>query len=50
VGTPYCLTIDGESKVDNCVTIRDRNTMQQERIPIEKAVEIVKNKLSNSHN
>ena len=50
VGTPYCLTIDGESKVDNCVTIRDRDTMQQERIPIEKAVEIVKNKLSNSHN
>ena len=27
---PYCLTIDGESKVDNCVTIRDRDTMQQE--------------------
>ncbi|RPG03851.1 MAG: glycine--tRNA ligase [Pelagibacteraceae bacterium TMED246] len=50
VGTPYCLTIDGESKIDNCVTIRDRDTMKQERIPIKKAVEIVKTKLSNSNN
>ena len=45
VGTPYCLTVDGESKDDNCVTIRDRDTMQQERIPIDKAVEIVNNRL-----
>ena len=48
VGTPYCLTIDGESKVDNCITIRDRDTMKQERISIDDAVEIVKEKLSKS--
>ena len=46
VGTPYCLTIDGETKDDNCVTIRDRDTMAQERIPVDKAVEIVQTKLS----
>tara|TARA_B100000609_G_C17219457_1_gene438975 strand:- start:3406 stop:5022 length:1617 start_codon:yes stop_codon:yes gene_type:complete len=45
VGTPYCLTIDGESKNDNCVTIRDRDTMKQERVSIKKVVELVKKKL-----
>ena len=46
VGTPYCLTIDNETKEDNCITIRDRDTMQQERISIDKAVDIIKKKLS----
>ena len=46
VGTPYCLTIDGDTKKDHCVTIRDRDTMKQERIPINKAVEIVINNLN----
>jgi len=45
VGTPYCLTIDGESKNDKCVTIRDRDTMRQERVSIKKVVELVKKKL-----
>jgi len=48
VGTPYCLTIDGETKDDNCVTIRDRDTMKQERISIDQAIEIVKEKLNQS--
>ncbi|MDD4607113.1 MAG: glycine--tRNA ligase [Patescibacteria group bacterium] len=34
IGTPYCLTIDFESLDDQAVTIRDRDTMQQERIKI----------------
>ncbi len=34
IGTPYCLTVDFESLEDKQVTIRDRDTMQQERIPI----------------
>ena len=45
VGTPYCLTIDGETKEDNCITIRDRDTMKQERISINEAVKIVIEKL-----
>jgi glycyl-tRNA synthetase len=35
VGTPFCVTVDFESLDDNAVTIRDRDTMQQERISIE---------------
>ena len=34
IGTPYCITVDHESLNDNCVTVRDRDTMQQERVPV----------------
>lgn len=34
IGTPYCVTVDFESLKDNAVTIRDRDTMKQERIKI----------------
>ena len=33
IGTPYCITIDFDSLEDNAVTVRDRDTMQQERVP-----------------
>lgn len=45
IGTPYCLTVDSDTLEDQCVTIRDRDTTEQQRIPIEKAVEIVKKRL-----
>jgi glycyl-tRNA synthetase len=32
LGTPYCITIDFDTLTDNCVTVRDRDTMAQERI------------------
>ena len=35
IGTPYCITIDFETLDDNAVTIRDRDTMSQERISID---------------
>jgi len=35
IGTPYCITIDFDTLEDGCVTIRDRDTMKQERIKIE---------------
>ncbi|MDE2145039.1 MAG: glycine--tRNA ligase, partial [Patescibacteria group bacterium] len=35
IGTPYCVTIDFETLNDNAVTVRDRDTMKQERIKIE---------------
>ena len=35
IGTPYCITIDGESVTENTVTIRDRDTMNQDRINID---------------
>ena len=35
IGTPYCVTFDFDSATDGCVTVRDRDSMQQERIPME---------------
>ena len=34
IGTPFCITYDFDSLEDNCVTVRDRDTMQQERVKI----------------
>jgi len=34
IGTPYCITYDFESETDNCVTVRDRDSMAQERVPV----------------
>ena len=34
IGTPYCVTYDFDSENDNCVTVRERDSMEQERIPI----------------
>jgi glycyl-tRNA synthetase len=34
IGTPYCVTVDFDSLEDSCVTIRERDTTQQERVPI----------------
>ena len=33
-GTPFCVTIDGETMQNDSVTIRDRDTQQQRRVPI----------------
>ena len=35
IGTPFCITYDFDSETDGCVTVRDRDTMQQERIAID---------------
>ena len=35
VGTPFCITVDGESAAGNSVTVRDRDTLRQERIAID---------------
>ncbi len=34
IGTPFCVTVDFDSLEDNAVTVRDRDTMQQERVPV----------------
>jgi len=46
IGTPFCLTIDFESLNQNDLTIRDRDTMKQERIKIEDLVKVLKEKLN----
>ncbi len=45
VGTFFCLTVDVESLTDQQVTVRDRDTMQQERIPAEKLIEYLSKQL-----
>ena len=45
IGTPYCITIDHQTLEDNTVTIRDRDTMEQERVAIADLSGIIKEKL-----
>ena len=35
IGTPFCITVDVDSLEDGAVTVRDRDSMTQERIPVE---------------
>jgi len=45
IGTPFCITFDFDSLEDNCVTVRDRDTMSQERVSIDKLVEYISEKI-----
>lgn len=46
IGTPYCITVDTETLQDNRVTIRDRDTMKQERVAIDKLPSIIDEKVN----
>jgi glycyl-tRNA synthetase len=46
IGTPFCATVDHQTKEDNCVTIRYRDTMTQERIAIKDLKGLVLGKIS----
>ncbi len=46
IGTPYCVTIDFQSLEDQQVTIRERDSMQQERVPIADLAAILREKLA----
>jgi glycyl-tRNA synthetase len=46
IGTPFCITIDHDSLIDNAVTIRERDTMSQERVPITELETIVNEKVN----
>jgi glycyl-tRNA synthetase len=43
IGTPYCVTVDFDSLENNDVTLRDRDSMKQERLPISALIERLKN-------
>lgn len=45
IGTPYCFTIDNDTLADQTVTVRDRNTMAQERIHMDKVAEYLREKM-----
>ncbi len=46
LGTPYCVTVDHQTLEDETVTIRDRDSMKQDRIPISSISELLQSKLS----
>ena len=45
IGTPFCITVDNDTLTDNSVTVRHRDTMQQERIGIDQLPAYIKSKL-----
>ena len=45
IGTPFCITVDFDTLKDNCVTIRNRDTMEQERVAIDKVEEYILEKI-----
>ncbi len=46
IGTPFCITYDFESETDGCVTVRDRDTMEQVRLPIAELKDYLTEKLA----
>ena len=46
IGTPFCVTVDFETANDGCVTIRDRDTMQQERVALDDLVSYIENRIA----
>ena len=45
IGTPFCITYDFESETDGCVTVRDRDTMEQVRLPISQLKSYIEEKI-----
>ena len=45
-GTPFCVTIDGQTMTDDTVTVRDRDTLKQERVPMGQVRAVVEKALS----
>lgn len=44
-GTPYCITVDGDTMTDNTVTIRDRDSLEQTRVPVEEVVSVIRERV-----
>ena len=49
IGTPYCITVDHQTLEDNTVTIRERDSMSQERVSISELPKIIDEKVSMKH-
>jgi glycyl-tRNA synthetase len=49
IGTPFCVTVDHDSVTDGCVTIRHRDSMQQERVKIEDLHSIISKEVNLSN-
>ena len=49
IGTPFCITVDHETLENNTVTIRERDSMKQERVDINDLAQIISSKVSISN-
>ena len=49
IGTPYCITVDHQTINDNTVTLRDRDSMRQQRIDVDKIKSIISKKVNSSN-
>ena len=45
IGTPWCITVDVDTLEDNAVTVRDRDSMEQERVPVEGVTRLILDRL-----
>jgi glycyl-tRNA synthetase len=45
IGTPYCVTVDFQTVEDGTVTVRDRDTMEQIRVPVDEAIKYIAEKI-----
>jgi glycyl-tRNA synthetase len=45
IGTPYCVTVDFDTLDDRAVTVRERDSMTQDRIPVVKLVDYLRERL-----
>ena len=46
IGTPFCICVDFDTQTDGCVTVRDRDTMEQVRIPVDQVRSYIEERLS----
>lgn len=46
IGTPFCITVDHQTLQDNTITLRDRDSMNQERIDVKKLHSIIYEKIN----
>ena len=45
IGTPWCVTVDVDSLEDGAVTVRDRDSMEQQRVPVEGVTRLILDRL-----
>ncbi len=45
VGTPFCVTVDGQTLIDQTVTVRDRDTLQQDRVSMDSLREVIRRRI-----
>ncbi len=49
IGTPLCITVDFDTPNDHCVTVRDRDTMKQERVSLDQVASVIRQRIADPH-